>query len=149
MKKIFFLLISSGLFLTSCDEIKEKTKDTINKGGEKIGKTASEFVEGVSEGIEKSLEREIIFKDSAKYAGVSLGKQKIESNDGSNNQLVLYMIFNQDFADTVFAKAFDKNNVEVGRSQTYVEAKSGDAKYYDFNFNKETYIEVKGKITLE
>jgi hypothetical protein len=52
MKKILVLLLLV-FTLVSCNQIKSKTKETINESGEIVGKSASEFIEGVSEGIDK------------------------------------------------------------------------------------------------
>ena len=52
MKKAAFTIISLAM-LASCGDVKEKAKDTINKTGEVVGETATELVEGVTEGVEK------------------------------------------------------------------------------------------------
>ena len=65
MKKIFFLsILFVSVFFNSCDWVKDKTKKTINKSGEVVGKTATEFVGGVAEGIDKSLQCEIILSQN-------------------------------------------------------------------------------------
>ena len=56
MKRISIILALLALFTLSCDRLKQKTKETINKGGETVGKTATEFLEGVTEGVEKTLD---------------------------------------------------------------------------------------------
>ncbi len=51
MKHILLILAIGLLF--SCDWAQQKTKETVNKGGEIVAKTGSEFVYGISKGIEK------------------------------------------------------------------------------------------------
>ncbi|MEY5046737.1 MAG: hypothetical protein RLZZ175_96 [Bacteroidota bacterium] len=150
MKKqsiVCILLIS----LLACDKVKEKTKQTINEGGEVVGKTATEFVEGVSEGIDKTLECKIELQPSVSSAGLKTGSFSIQSDStgGKNNLLTIYFIFDKDFKKEVLVKAFDKSGLEIGRSKQTITAKAGEAKYFDFKFDKRTYIEAKSKITVE
>ena len=139
------------LTLFACDRVKKETKDAINKGGETAGKTATEFFEGVSEGIDKTLQCDITLSQTLKEKGLRTGKFSVnnDTTGGQNNLLMLYIIFDKDFKDNISLKAFDKNGLELGRTKMQVEGKSGDAKYYDFHFDKRTYIEVKSKITIE
>ncbi|MBU2921405.1 hypothetical protein KO504_08630 [Winogradskyella psychrotolerans] len=48
----------------SCDRIANKTKEGINRGGEVVGESATEFFEGVSEGVDKTLECKIILSNN-------------------------------------------------------------------------------------
>ena len=58
MKNILFIMLIVSLF--SCDWAKRKTKETVNKSGEIVAKTGSEFVDGISKGIEKTFQNESI-----------------------------------------------------------------------------------------
>ncbi|MFM7768646.1 MAG: hypothetical protein ACKOKB_06315 [Bacteroidota bacterium] len=138
------------LFLSCGGNIKEKTQETLNKGGEVVGETATEVLEGIREGMDQSLECDLIISDQLNQLGVSSGKFEVASDSlgGNNNVLTTYLIFNKDFSDTIFAKAFSKKNLEIGRSLVVVTAKAGDAAYYDFKFDKRTYIEVKSRIEI-
>ncbi|WP_346882421.1 hypothetical protein [uncultured Algibacter sp.] len=69
--------------------------------------------------------------------------------EGKNNLLTLYIIFDKAFNAEVIAKAFDKNNLEIGRSKINIEGSVGEAKYFDFEFDKRTYIGVRNKIMIE
>jgi len=142
----FFVL----LLLASCGRVKEKARETINKSGETVGKTTTEFFEGFSEGIDKTLQCELSLSSSLKEKGLKTGKFNIENSEGGrNNQLTVYLIFDRDFKYPVTAKAFDKNGLEVGRTKIDIEGKTDEAGYFDFTFDKRTYIEVKSKIVLE
>jgi len=151
MKRTLILFSLIMCLTYSCERIKNKTQETINKGGEVVGETATEFFEGVSEGIDRTLECEILLSEALKEKGLATGKYSIESNNqgGENNQLTLYIIFNKDFKDSLFVKAFDKNGLEIGRTNMTIERKAGEAGYYDFVFDERTYIEVKSKILIE
>ena len=78
MKQIISILSVLMLF-ASCGRVKEKAKDAINKGGETVGKTATEFFEGISEGIDKSLQCEISLSKSLVDNGLRTGKFMIEN----------------------------------------------------------------------
>ncbi|MFN5325023.1 MAG: hypothetical protein ACK5C5_08905 [Bacteroidota bacterium] len=149
MKNVCLLCIIF-LFLSCGDNIKEEAQETLNKGGELVGETATEVLEGIREGMDQSLECELILSDPLIQDGVAAGKFEVASDSigGTNNVLTVYLIFNKDFSDTIHAKAFSKKNLEIGRSLVVVTAKAGDAAYYDFNFDKRTYIEVKSRIEL-
>lgn len=140
-----------ALVVMSCGRVKKKTKDTINKGGETIGKTASEFIEGVTEGVEQTLQCKLTLSQELQEKGLKTGKFTIQSGptEGNNNQLTLYLIFDKAFKGTLKAKVVDKNGLEIGRSKSEVEGAAGDSGYFDFDFDKRTYIEVKSVITIE
>ena len=63
--RILLLLLSTGL-LSSCNWFKQKAKDTVNKSGEIVAKTGSEFVDGVSKGVEKTFQNTVIFSNKIK-----------------------------------------------------------------------------------
>ena len=144
---IMFLALGIG----ACETVKEKTKSTINQGGEAVGKTATEFIEGVSEGVDKTLQCEIVLSNTLIEKGLKTGKFSVNNDDtgGLNNTLVLYIIFDKDFSQELTAKSYDKSGLENGRTKVMVEGKAGEAKYYDFVFDKRTYIEAKSKVTIE
>jgi len=144
--KHFISFLVALILLGSCGRVKE----TINKSGETVGKTATEFFEGLSEGIDKTLQCDLSLSESLTDNGLKTGKFMIENaEDGRNNQLTVYIIFEKDFKASVSAKAFDKNGLEVGRAKIDVEGKVDEARYFDFIFDRRTYIEVKSKIILE
>ena len=63
--------------------------------------------------------------------------------------LVIYLIFEKDIKDTLTAKVTDKTGVETGRTKSAIEGKAGDAGYFDFIFDKRSYIESRSKILIE
>ena len=148
--KHIILILSVLMLLVSCDKVKEKAKLTVNKSGETVGKTATEFFEGVSEGIDKTLKCELSLSKSLTDKGLRTGKFVIEdAAGGHNNQLTIYLIFDKDFKASVTAKVFDKSGLEIGRTKINVKGKAEEAGYFDFIFDKRSYIEVKSKIVLE
>ncbi len=151
MKKITLLLVILLLSISSCDKIKRKAKETIKQGGETVGKTASEFYQGVADGVEDNLKSEIILSENLKEKGLELGNFEIENQSilENDNKLILYIIFNKDFEDTVFVKAINKKGLEIGRTKLAIQSKAKNAKHYDFTFDKRTNIEAKSRIIIE
>lgn len=151
MKKSGIMLILITSMIMACDGLKQKTKETINKGGEAVGKTATEFIEGVTEGVDKTLQCELSLSEDLLEKGLRTGKFSVENDSigGKNNLLTLYIIFNKDFNSTIISKIFDKNGLEIGRTKLSVNGRAGDAGYYDFVFDKRTYIEARSKISFE
>ena len=150
MKRRIVLLLLL-IAVVSCGKVKEKAKEGINKGGETIGKTTTEFFEGVSEGIDKTLQCQLILSQEVQDKGVRTGKFSINNlpEGGTNNLLTLYLIFDKDFNSSITAKVYDKSGLEVGRAKLNIENKAENAGYYDFAFDKRTYIEVRSRIILE
>src|SRR5687767_14039448 len=108
MKKYIIALLLITI-ATSCGDVKEKAKETINKGGEVVGETATEFVEGVTEGVDRTLDSKIVVSDALKKQGINTGKFYIESDTlGKDNKLVIYVISGKDFKGKLTFKALDK-----------------------------------------
>ncbi len=151
MKWYSTVIVSVLIIILSCSRIKSKTKETLNKGGEIVGKTATEFVEGVTEGVERTLDCCIVISDDLIYRGVSTGKYYIENShsNGNCNKLTLYIISEKDFKGRLLAKVYDKKKLECGRKYVNVSFNAGEAKYVDFVFDKRTSIEMRSRITIE
>lgn len=148
MKYLLLVLIFASL--SSCNRVKEKTKETVNKAGEVVAKTGSEFVDGVSKGVEKTFRNEIVLSKELQNAGLKTGKILINNSDSAqNNILTVYMIFGEKMARDIVVKVFDEDSKEYGRSKLRVSTEEGEAKYFDFVFDKRTHIESKGKIIFE
>jgi hypothetical protein len=151
MKQAIALFCLFTLLTASCDRMKKKTKETVNKSGEAAGKAATEFIEGISEGVYKTLECEISLSRELQDKGIKKGKFSIEDDKsgGNNNVLVIYLVFEKDIQDTLAAKVTDKNGVEIGRTKSVIDGKAGEAGYIDFIFDKRSYIESRSKILIE
>lgn len=147
MRYIIFVIAIS---LISCNWAKEKTKETVNKTGEVVAKTGSEFVDGISKGIEKTFQNEVIISDSLKKHGIQTGKIIINSTDSSrDNILSAYLIFNNDLNQPITIKVISNEGQEYGRVTQTITGKKGEAKYIDFIFDKRTNIDSKGKLMFE
>jgi len=148
MKYIYIVIVTC--IFSSCDWLKQKTKETVNKSGEVIAKTGSEFIDGVSKGVEKTFQNEVIFSEALKTKGLKAGKIIIISTDStSDNILSVYFIYDKDIHQKITAKLFSESGQEYGRAKQIVKGKKGDAQYLDFIFHKRTNIDGKGKVVFE
>ena len=145
-----FVILAMIIALASCNRLKQKGKEAVNKTGEVVAKTGSEFVDGVSKGIEKSFSNEIILSETLKTNGIKTGKIIIRSTDSTTDNIIsAYLIFEKDFDQKIWVKVFDESGLEYGRTTQIVTAKANEAKYFDFVFDKRTNIDGKGKISFE
>lgn len=150
MRTPFIAFIASLIFVTACSETKEKAKETINAGGEFVGKTVGEFSKGVSTGVDETFEIKINAAPELAQEGVSLGRIELKSINGGHDNLVnTYLIFSKDFKKSLVLKAFDTKNLEMGRSVMKIKAKANDAAFYGFALDTLTNINADSKLTLE
>jgi hypothetical protein len=147
MIKITLIAITT-IMLTACSS--NSIKEKINKVGDVAGQTAGEFIEGASKGVQKAFDIKIVLPDGLKEKGVEFGKATVSSDSlGTDNLLVLYVIFNKDFKGKLTAKVFDDQSQEMGRSIVALTGKKDESKFIEFHFDKRTNIDSKNKLTLE
>ena len=145
-----YSIIILAMLLCSCNWAKQKTKDGVNKTGEVVGKTGSEFVNGITKGVEQTFQNKIEFSPQLVAAGLKSGKITIHGTDSSSdNVLTAYLIFDGDINQKVMVKAYTEAGEECGRVRQEINGVKGEAKYADFVFDKRTNIDSKGKITFE
>ena len=154
MKRGLFL-ITTAMLLASCSFFVDQAKDTVKKvseiseeaatkAGEIVGGSARSFGDGVGEGIDKSGNMALQLSEELANAGVKLGAHTISSTDeGNDNKLSIYFIFEKDFQKTVVIKVLNKQQVEVGRIKQEVKGKKDEATYIDFVFDPRTNIDPK------
>ena len=134
--------------LISCSS--DRAHEAIKSTSEKVGQTAGEVVKNVTTGVEKAFSINIEMSDTLKKQGISFGQIKVGNDStGTDNKVSVYMIFTNDFSGRMTMKAFDNNNLEMGRIQMQIEAKKNDAKFFDFKFDARTNIDTDSKLTLE
>ena len=149
MKPLPFLLILVTT-LAACDRVKETTKNTIGKTGETVGKGTSEFFDGVTEGVDETFRSEVVLADPLPAKGLKTGKFLITSAPGAkDNIFTVYLIFEENLAEKVTVKVFDNQAREYGRVTQNVVGKRGEAKYFDFVFDKRTNVERRSRFVIE
>ena len=133
---------------SSCDRVKNKTKDVIGKTGETVGEGTSEFVNGVSKGVDQTFECKVQLSQALIDEGIKIGKFYIPDSAGMSYTLSAFMSFDKDFNREITVSVFDEKGKEYGRMSKLVETKAGEGKYIDFVFEKRTDIESRSKFVL-
>ena len=141
-------MIAAGF--ASCNWAKEKTKDTLHKGGEIIAKAGSEVADGVRTGIDESFANLVKTNSALTAKGVSIGRVLVSGTDSTtDNQLSVYIIFEKAFDGAVMARVIDKNGLEFGRATQQITGAAGDAKFVEFIFDPRTNIDKGYQVILE
>jgi hypothetical protein len=137
------------LFLmTQC--VSSETKEKINEAGNETGQTVGKFVSGITHGVEKSLEVKVDLSQNLKDKGIEFGKITIANDtEGKDNLLIVYVIFNQDFKGSLFARTYDNKGLEMGRSKLTISGKKEEARFVEFHFDRHTNIDSDSKISIE
>lgn len=151
MKYLMYFLLLVLLLSTSCNRVKKGAKETINKSGELVGKTATEFAEGVTEGVDRALDCQTVLSQTLQEQGVRTGTFKIDDNPegGHDNMLTLYTIFDEPFIGDVQVTVFTKKGLEAGRVHQSIEATKGETRYLSFGFDPKMQIETKSRFEIE
>lgn len=144
MRKVLAVALLIGP-LSACERAGNAAKETINKGGEVAGQAASEFIKGTKEGVEKTMALTVELDTALTRRGASLGKTEM-SDDYS--ALQVYIILERDLSDTLVAKAYDADGLEMGRARFGVSGKAGDAGWHTITFPEQTDLEAKGKVVI-
>ncbi|QXP79435.1 MULTISPECIES: hypothetical protein [Winogradskyella] len=145
-----YLSIILLLIFFSCNRLADKTKEGINRGGEVVGETATEFFDGISKGVDNTLDCKIELSESLKNKGLKTGTYSIDSqSNNKKNKLTLYLIFQENFKDNVTAKVYNKSGFEIGRATTVIIGAQRSASYFDFIFDERTDIGFRNKIIIE
>ncbi len=148
--RVTIIVLSCLTAFAACDRVKRTAKETINKTGETVGRTTTEFADGVSEGIDKTFQSQLAVSPALQQEGLSAGRFSISSTDTTkNNILTAYLIFDKDFNKDVVIKVMDRQGVEYGRVRQQVAGAKGEAQYFDFVFHKRTQIESKSRLVIE
>lgn len=103
------------------------------------------------EKTDAEIKNDIELSENLKSQGLKLGKVKIKSSDtaASDHVLRAYLIFKQDFKDTLRVTVTDKDKLEYGRLHKAIKRRAGDADFVDFIFTSKTDIESKSHILID
>lgn len=142
-----FIALLCLVLLGACQRAGEAAKNTINKGGEVAGQAASEFLKGAKEGVEETLALPVVLDPSLDGLGLSVGKTEASGVDNYNT-LNVYLMFDRDMSDTLVAKAYDADGLEMGRVRFAVSGKAGDTAWQTIAFPEQTDLEAKGKVVI-
>lgn len=124
-------LVLAVLALSACGE----DRSISQKAGSAISGTATDFVAGLGEGVDKrmSLKLDVAPEIVSNGMTVTLGKSRgMGSKDAS-----VYVVATKPYKGAFLARALDESDAEIGRSRVEVDFPADDAQYVNFTFNEE------------
>lgn len=147
MRVASFILIGA---LAGCGRVAEGTKGALNKGGEIAGVAATEVVEGLASGVEKTWNLDVELSERLLDQGLSIGKTMVEPDSaGTDNVLVVYVVASREFNGRITAVAFDETGLEYGRAASDMQLAANSADYYTLRFQSRTDLERKSRVVLQ
>jgi hypothetical protein len=153
MRKTLLFVITLAVItplLSSCDWARNTSKKAVHKAGEIVGQTGSEFSDGVYRGVKKTFDNSIELSEKLQLSGIEVGEVTISSSsDATDNILMPYIIFNNDFEQLITVKLYNEKGKEYGRLTQNVSGKKGEAHHWEFVFDKHVSIGNKGTITVQ
>lgn len=147
--RVFVLLLAFLISFSACGRVKSKTKEVIGKTGEAVGEGSTEFINGVSNGVDQSLECNIELSQALLAKGVKVGKFVIPDSGSTKNTLSVFIAFEQAFNQAVTVSVFDEKGREYGRTTLDLSSEAGEGKFVDFLFDSRTDIEHRSKFVLK
>lgn len=147
MSRLIFLA-ALLLTLVSCDRLKDKSKEAIKAGGNAVGQGASQFVDGVKDGVDHTFQSSVVVDSSLIRAGFHTGKFSIAKPD-SVYFLTVYCIYDKTIDRDLWVSVYDENGQEYGRSHAHISGHAGEAGYQDIRFDARTDIESRSKFVLQ
>lgn len=136
--------------MAACGWVREKTNGALNKGGELAGSAATEVIEGVTTGVERTWALDVQLSEELRTHGLKLGKVDLESgSSGKDNRLVIYLSTERTFNDTVSAVAFDKDGLEMGRTAFLLNKAAGTGDFHVVQFQDFTDLERKSRVEIK
>lgn len=150
MRKIIQTLSIVGIYALTLSCRTDSGNEKLANASKNVGQSAAKVVSGLKSGIEKVAKINIELSENLKTRGLSLGKTKLDSkNGGRHNMLNVYVIFDKKINKNVTVKVYNNQNEEIGRTKSMISGDAGDAKYFDFIFDKRTNIDRDFKIVME
>ena len=147
MHRLLILLLIA-LTLTACDRLKDKSKEALKEGGNMVGQGASQFADGVKDGVDHTFQSYVEVDSSLAKAGFHTGKFSVTKPD-SIYILSVYGVYDKALDRDLSVRVYDHNGQEYGRSHAHVHGQSGDAGYIDFRFGTRTDIESRSRFVIQ
>jgi hypothetical protein len=133
----FVLLVTIG-----CG--KKGEESLAKQAGGKVGETLTDFVSGVGKGVDKQLIVKVELSKSLADLGLSNTVSKAIPHGFS-----IYLAAAKPLKSKLVAKAFDKEDQEVGRCAVDVDFAADDAKYVSFTFQDAMDTQLVEKFLLD
>ncbi len=106
--------------------------------GQSLGESVTEFAQGVGGGVDTQLKIDVELSDAIKKRGVTTTVAKqIARLDSPEKSISVYFITTNAISATFQARAYDKDDKEIGRATADVKFAADDAQYIEFQFPRE------------
>ena len=125
----------------------KKDESLVKKAGSKIGSTLTDFTTGIGKGIDKQMKVKVELSDELKGLGISKTISKSMGLDKKG--ITVYLLSKDPLKIKLISKAINADNLEIGRSVVEVEFKEDDAKYIEFEFDKNLDRSMVAKYTID
>lgn len=137
------------LMLSGCNWAESKTKQVLNKSGELAGSAATEVIEGVTTGVERTWKVDVQLSQALRDKGLQLGRTVVLSDEqGRNNRLKVYLSTDVGMQDSLSAIAYDKDSLEMGRTTLVLNALPNSGDHYELLFQNDTDLERKSRVLI-
>jgi hypothetical protein len=172
MTRALCLLIVAALM---CGCGKETDESLAKRMGNTIGEAAIDFASGVGQGADKQFLVDVelsegliqrgFSKTTAKSSGLDIEILEGATDDtlkGATDEtpkgatdtslkkgITVYLISETPYKGKLIAKAFDGEDLEIGRSAVDVDFGADDAKYIKFTFEREVDMQLVKRFTID
>ena len=134
-KLLIGLVCGSLIFACGCG--KKDDESLVRKTGRKVGENIADFTKGIGKGLDRIGKIKVTVADDVKNLGLQQTIAKAFANEDQGHGFSVYMISNGKVYAMLCAKAFNKDDQEIGRSSVKVDFDANDAQYVSFAFPAE------------
>jgi hypothetical protein len=134
MKKNITILSITIALLVGCGKQGDKIAD---EAGDAVGQHLTEFTKGIGKGIDKKMMVDVAVKPEVYALGLTNTFAKSLGLDEYKKGFTVYFIASQSVSNTLVARAFNADGLEVGRAKKPVVIEKDDAKYVTFEFDSQ------------
>lgn len=134
MKTHITALSTVVALLIGCGQQSDKLAD---KAGDAVGRHLTEFTKGIGKGIDKKMMVDVKIKPEVYALGLTNSFAKSLGLDENKKGFTVYLIAYQNVSNTLVARAFNADGLEIGRTKKLVVMEKDDAKYFTFEFDSQ------------
>ena len=146
MKETILLLVISVSLFTGCGKEGDKLAD---KAGQTVGQHLTEFTKGVGKGIDQEMLVDVTIKPEVYALGLTNTFAKSLGLDEHKKGFSVYFVASQNVSNTLIARAFNAEGLEIGRSKKDVVMQKDDAAYVVFIFPSEMDSQMVHRYTID
>ena len=132
MKKNITALSIVAALLIGCGKKGDKVAD---EAGQVVGQHLTDFTKGIGKGIDQKMMVEVAVKPEVYALGLTNTFAKSLGLDEHKKGFTVYFIASQNISNTLVARAFNAEGLEIGRTRKQVVMQKDDASYVVFEFD--------------